>query len=243
MKSITELRLTFNVKMYSHTRGRELPGDYNHALLAELFHFLSKRWAQMGGDHIKLVHKALKSFITALSEHITDEQRISLEIKRQVNERLMTQMNRAEKELQILIEDEHQQPITYNHYYTDNVQKARQDASRIFINNIVKDTAGDDTKNSKKNSIDVERLVNALQKHVNVDMDEQACAEVRAGLDAYYKVSKQLLSSCRDRLICRRLRARRSSTMSASKSSNDIFFAPYPHYSHPKRWLHMMKRV
>jgi hypothetical protein len=197
----------------------------------------------MGGDHIKLVHKALKSFITALSEHITDEQRISLEIKRQVNERLMTQMNRAEKELQILIEDEHQQPITYNHYYTDNVQKARQDASRIFINNIVKDTAGDDTKNSKKNSIDVERLVNALQKHVNVDMDEQACAEVRAGLDAYYKVSKQLLSSCRDRLICRRLRARRSSTMSASKSSNDIFFAPYPHYSHPKRWLHMMKRV
>ena len=49
----------------------------------------------MGGDHIKLVDKALKSFITALSEHITDEQRISLEIKRQVNERLMTQMNRA----------------------------------------------------------------------------------------------------------------------------------------------------
>jgi hypothetical protein len=197
----------------------------------------------MGGDHIKLVHKALKSFIIALSEHITDEERISLEIKRQVNERLTTQMNRAEKELQILIEDEHQQPITYSHYYTDNVQKARQDASRILINNTVKDTAGDDTKNSEKNSIDVERPVNALQKHVNVDMDEQACAEVRAGLDAYYKVLKQRLSSCRDRLICRRLRARRSSTMSANKSSNDIFFAHCPRSSHPRRWLHMTKRV
>jgi hypothetical protein len=229
--------------MYSHTRGRELPGNYNHALLAELFHFQSKRWAQMGSDHIKLVHKALKSFITALSEHITDEERISLEIKRQVNERLTTQMNRAEKELQILIEDEHQQPITYNHYYTDNVQKARQDASRILINNIVKDTAGDDTKNSKKNSIDLERLVNALQKHVNVDMDEQACAEVRAGLDAYYKVPKQRLSSYGGKLIRCRLRVRRSSTMSANKSSNDIFFAPYPHSSYPKRWLHMTKRV
>jgi hypothetical protein len=197
----------------------------------------------MGGDHIKLVHKALKSFITALSEHITDEERISLEIKKQVNERLTTQMNRAEKELQILIKDEHQQPITYSHYYTDNVQKARQDASRILINNIVKDTAGDDTKNSEKNSIDVERPVNALQKHVNVDMDEQAYAEVRAGLDAYYKVLKQRLSSCRDRPICRRLRARRSSTMSANKSSNDIFFAHCPRSSHPRRWLHMTKRV
>ena len=152
----------------------------------------------MGDDHIKLVHKALISFITALSEHITDEERISLEIKRQVNERLTTQMNRAEKELQILIEDEHQQPITYNHYYTDNVQKARQEASHDLINKIVMDTTGGDlngaidTKkngvDTKKNGIDLERLFNALQKHVTVDMDEQACSEVRVGLDAYYKV-------------------------------------------------------
>jgi hypothetical protein len=38
----------------------------------------------------------------------------------------------------------------------------------------------------------VKRLVTALQKRVIVDMDEQACSEVRAGLDAYYKVSDQL---------------------------------------------------
>jgi hypothetical protein len=134
-----------------------------------------------------------------------------------------------------LIEDEHQQPITYNDYCTDNVQKAHQDASRILINNIVKATAGDDTKNSKKNSINVERLVNALQKHANVDMEEQACAEVRAGLDAYYKVSKQRLSSWRGKLIRCRSHAKRSSTMSANKSSNDTFFAHCPHSSHPKR--------
>jgi hypothetical protein len=178
--------------MYSHTRGRELPGNYNHALLAELFHFQSKRWRQLAGDHIQLVHKALKSFITALADHVTDEERISLEIKRQVNDRLTAHMNQAEEELQILVDDEHQQPITYNHSYTDNVQKARQDASRDLVNNIVKDTANDGSHGAtqtKKNGIDVERLVHALQKHVTVDMDEQACSEVRAGLDAYYKVS------------------------------------------------------
>lgn len=158
----------------------------------------------MAGDHIRLVHKALQSFIAALSEHITDEERISLEIKRQVNEQLTTQMNQAEKELEVLVDDEHQQPITYNHYYTDNVQKARQDASQKLINNIVKDTAEDDFHgaiHTKKNNINVERLANALQKHVNVDMDEQACCEVRAGLDAYYKVSKQRLSLSGGKLI------------------------------------------
>jgi hypothetical protein len=184
--------------MYSHTRGRELPGNYNHVLLAELFHFQSKRWKQMAGDHVKLIHKALKSFITALLEHTTDEEQICLEIKRQVNERLTTHMNEAEKELQILIDDEHQQPITYNHYYTDNVQKARQEASHDLINKIVMDTTGGDLNgaidpkkngvDTKKNGIDLERLVNALRKHVTVDMDEQACSEVRVGLDAYYKV-------------------------------------------------------
>jgi hypothetical protein len=53
------------------------------------------------------------------------------------------------------------------------------------------------------NGIDVKRLVGALQKRVIVDMDEQACSEVRAGLDAYYKVSCHavdgLLSLCKTR--------------------------------------------
>ena len=93
---------------------------------------------------------------------------------------------------------QHQHPITYNHYYTDNVQKARQEASHDLINKIVMDTTGGDlngaidTKkngvDTKKNGIDLGRLFNALQKHVTVDMHEQACSEVRVGLDAYYKV-------------------------------------------------------
>lgn len=148
----------------------------------------------MAADHIELVNNELKSFITALSKHITHEERVSLEIESQVNEHLAAHMNEAEKELQGLVEDEQQQPITYNHYYTDNVQKARQNASRDLINNIVKDTAEKDFHGAmhiSNNGMDVKRLVSALQKHVTVDMDEQACSEVRAGLDAYYKVVMQ----------------------------------------------------
>jgi hypothetical protein len=118
--------------------------------------------------------------------------------------------------------------------YKDNVQNTRQDVSRILTSNIVKDTAGDDTKNSKKNSINVERPFNALQKHVNVAMDEQACSEVRAGLDAYYKVPKQQLSSCKRKLIRCRSRSRHSSTKCANKSSNDTFFARFQRSSHLK---------
>jgi len=148
-------------------------------------------------DHVELVYNELKSFVTVLAKHIThDEERINLEISKHVNEHLATHMGDAEKELQILVEDERQQPITYNHYFTDNVQKARQNASRDLINRIVKDTADNDFHGAmhiSNNGIDVKRLVSALQKRVIVDMDEQACSEVRAGLDAYYKVNKPCL--------------------------------------------------
>jgi hypothetical protein len=191
-----DFMLICNLKVYSRTRGRELPGNYNHVLLAELFHFQSKRWKQLAADHIKLVYNELKSFVTVLAKHITHEEKITLEISKQVNEHLATRMGEAEKELRILFEDEQQQPITYNHYFTDNVQKARQNASRDLINKIVMDTADDDFHGAmhiSNNGIDVNRLVSALQKRVIVDMDEQACSEVRAGLDAYYKMNGQIV--------------------------------------------------
>lgn len=226
-------------KVYSRTRGRELPGNYNHALLAELFHFQSRRWKQLAADHIELVYKGLKTFVAVLAKHITDEERVHLEISRQVNEHLATHMNEAEKELRLLIEDEQRQPITYNHYYTDNIQKARQSASRDLINKIVKDTADDEFHGAmhiSNNGIDVKRLVSALQKRVIVDMDEQACSEVRAGLDAYYKVGYHtidwLMSLCETRLTDCRSRGKHSSTMYANKLLSDIFFAHYQIFSH-----------
>ncbi|KAI7081032.1 hypothetical protein KC356_g9344 [Hortaea werneckii] len=129
-----------------------------------------------------------------LADYITHEERIRLEISKQVHEHLAIHMSEAEKELGHLLEDEQQQPITYNHYYTDNIQKARQDASRDSINKIVKDTADEDFHGAmhiSNNGFDVKRLVSALQKRVIVNMDEQACSEVRAGLDAYYKVARK----------------------------------------------------
>lgn len=171
-----------------------------------------------------------------LADHITHEEKIRLEISKQVHEHLAIHMSEAEKELGLLLKDEQQQPITYNHYYTDNIQKARQNASRDLINKIVKDTAADDFHGAmhiSNNGVDVKRLVSALQNRVIVDMDEQACSEVRAGLDAYYKVSCHLIDCLLSliRLIGPRLQEKPSSTMSANRSSSDIFCVLYPTYS------------
>jgi hypothetical protein len=40
---------------------------------------------------------------------------------------------------------------------------------------------------------DADKLLNALQRQVSVNMDEQACSEVLAAFSAYYKVSSLVL--------------------------------------------------
>ncbi|KAI6853806.1 hypothetical protein KC365_g15983 [Hortaea werneckii] len=167
-----------------------LIGDYDSSEL-EFFNTSHTESRRLRAFIHSLVYRGLKSFVTMLADYITHEERIRLETSKQVHEHLAIHMSGAEKELGHLLEDEQQQPITYNHYYTDNIQKARQDASRDSITKIVKDIADEDFHGAmhiSNNGFDVKRLVSALQKRVIVNMDEQACSEVRTGLDAYYKI-------------------------------------------------------
>ncbi|KAK5107072.1 hypothetical protein LTR62_001890 [Meristemomyces frigidus] len=61
----------FVLKLYRKIRGRELPGNYNHALLTELFHYQSKKWKMMASDHIADVFENLSSFVTAAVRYVS----------------------------------------------------------------------------------------------------------------------------------------------------------------------------
>jgi len=75
-------------------------------------------------------------------------------------------MNEARKELRAVVQDKQQQPTACNHYYTDDVQRARQNASRDPIDSIVKGTADDDVYGAmhiSNNGFDLKRLISALR--------------------------------------------------------------------------------
>jgi hypothetical protein len=98
----------------------------------------------------------------------------------------------AHDELAKLLEDEKGHPITYNHYYTDNIQKARQDEAKASIQTSVKRAAESDWGGSvhfSNSAHEMTRMISAFQKRVQVNMVERACSEVLTDLNAYYKVS------------------------------------------------------
>jgi hypothetical protein len=97
----------------------------------------------------------------------------------------------AAEELKSLVEDEKRQPITYNHYYTDNIQNARQDSMKNSIQAAMQSVVENDLNGElhvSNTAMDSGKFLASLQKWVIVDMDDQACSEAQAGLKAYYKV-------------------------------------------------------
>jgi len=97
----------------------------------------------------------------------------------------------AAEELKRLVEDEKRQPITYNHYYTDNIQKARHDAMKNSIQKAMQGVVTHDWNGKlhvSNTPMETGKLLASLQNRVVVDMDDQACSEAQNGLKAYYKV-------------------------------------------------------
>jgi hypothetical protein len=137
------------------------------------------------------IHQLVDEFIQAALEHVVREEGARWEISQPILESLDRNARAGRNELDRLLEDEKQQPITYNHYYTDNIQKSRQDLLRNSIEKAMREATDhewNDKLHISNNSVDGQKLLAALQRRINVDMDLQACEEALAGLNAYYKV-------------------------------------------------------
>ena len=178
--------------MYLESRGKELPGNYNHVLLTDLFHLQSSRWLSIAEEHAEKVAQKIATYVNGALKYLIVDERVLAELTEMVDQELRRNKELATAELQKLWQDERtQQPITYNHYYTDNVQKSRQSSARGELRSAVQQAVDKDW-NGKfhfvNNSVDETRFLDSLQRRIIVNMEEQACNEALIGLKAYYKV-------------------------------------------------------
>lgn len=130
-------------------------------------------------------------FVRAALAHVIKDEQVHSEVLETTIASLQKNIQAAKQELEVLCEDEKLQPITYNHYYTDNIQKARQEAMRNMLKKAMDETTAQDWNGRvhiSNSSFDAAKLLSSLQTRIIVDMDAQACAEALSSLHAYYKV-------------------------------------------------------
>lgn len=177
--------------MYVESRGKELPGNYNHILLSRLFHAQSSRWPDLAREHVDDVQHHVNDFVSSALSYVIRDERVRGEVSEAASAALQGNIQAAKDELDRLCHDEQLQPITYNHYYTDNIQNARQEALKKMVKKAMNETTTQDWNGKlhvSNNNFDAQRLLVALQNRIVVDMDAQACSEALSGLQAYYKV-------------------------------------------------------
>jgi len=179
--------------LMKESRGRELPGTYNPLIVTELFSKQCKPWEG-------LVH-ALSQRITASSyttvnlvlQHIADEQTAGALLREVVGpslERLKVDL--ATKVKEILEPHLSGHPITYNHYLTDNVQKAQAARHRRQLEGKLKSFFGnsEQTQDATYYHFDMKALLNTIASHTEPDMDKFSCSMATDMMEAYYKVSR-----------------------------------------------------
>lgn len=178
------------MKVYRNTRGLELSGNCNYTLLMELFQEQSSRWEEIARKHTMTLHQVVSDFVERALEEVVKEERVRTELRPIIRQSLQANLESAMDELRNILGDEKLQPLTYNHYYTDNVQKSRQDELKEVVKKALESTLEDNAGNLHVSNVasDQSMLLHLLQSHVNVDMDKKACEEASTDLIAYYKV-------------------------------------------------------
>lgn len=157
--------------------------------MSELFHVQSSRWYAIADGHLTALYSEIKAFVKAVLSHITKDSRILAELWEITKLSLQESKHAADEELSKLYQDEKQQPITYNHYYTDNVQNARQQSTRNLIKKATTEASADDWNGKlhiSNNAVDAEKLLASLQKRIIVDRGtfiENEYFRVRIGVE------------------------------------------------------------
>jgi GTP-binding protein EngB required for normal cell division len=177
-------------------RGRELPGTFGPLIIGQLFLEQRKSWRRLVEETMEeIVHVVCHVLYAALSHVCNPSTRDGI-----LSYVIHPKMDYLKKELrekitELLKPHDTGHPITYNHYLTENVQKAQAGRRMRDIKRTLEQFFGDDYAHlgTVKLSVNVENLTKLLATKTEADMNNYASSTATDFMEAYYKVQSFLL--------------------------------------------------
>lgn len=175
------------------TRGRELPGTFNPMVVCDLFMEQCALWRAITYDHIEEVSSAVKTFIELTIGHIADNA-TSVVLMREVFQPKLDQLRQAAiaKNLDLLKSHTERHPITYNHYFTENLQKIRNERRQKEVMQSIQrffDSLDLEPSYPTLETVNIQALSKSIMESTEPDMGKFASAEALDCMLAYYKAS------------------------------------------------------
>ncbi|KAI0405870.1 P-loop containing nucleoside triphosphate hydrolase protein [Xylaria palmicola] len=172
-------------------RGRELPGSYNPLIVGELFGKQCKPWGGLVDNLGNCLLQSAHITISAVLDHVADEETATGIIHRIVMPSMETVKEALTDKLEEILHPHLKgHPITYNHYLTENVQKAQAERKRRDMESRLEDFFEDDLADGVATyEFSMKSLLDALMSNTEPDMDSYACSMAIDMMQAYYKVA------------------------------------------------------
>lgn len=188
-RSISRSNYINEVKvLMKESRGRELPGTYQPLIVAELFSKQCKPWKGLVMD---LSDRILASSLVTVNEalhYIADENTANSLLQEVVGPSIENLKAGLITKIDEILEPHISgHPITYNHYLTENVQKAQALRQRRDLEGQLKSFFDVRTLDKHAN-VNLRSLLDTLVSHSEPDMDNVSCSMATDMMEAYYKV-------------------------------------------------------
>jgi GTP-binding protein EngB required for normal cell division len=181
-------------KLLERSRGRELPGTFDPLIIGQLFHEQRKPWPGLVDQYMEIVLRAADVSARKALAHVCDETTFAGLSRRFINVRLesLTAALR-DKVAELLKPHDVGHPITYNHYLTENVQKAQSKRKAQEFKKSLIGVLGEDYSSKHAAYPNVDKLVDILVAKSEANMNSYASSTATDFMEAYYKVAQKRL--------------------------------------------------
>ncbi|PBP22809.1 hypothetical protein BUE80_DR006361 [Diplocarpon rosae] len=182
--------------LMKETRGRELPGTYNPLIVADLFSKQCKPWKELVCSLSDSILGSAHATVDLVLQHTADEQTGKALFREVVGPAMEHQRHSLGIKVEEILEPHllgH--PITYNHYLTENVQRAQTARNRRQMESKLKGFFGVDEVSQETilHSFNMDALLEILTSYIEPDMEFFSCSMATDMMEAYYKVALKKL--------------------------------------------------
>ncbi|KAB8213175.1 P-loop containing nucleoside triphosphate hydrolase protein [Aspergillus novoparasiticus] len=177
-------------------RGRELLGNFNPLVIAELFWEQSSKWHLFAKAHIDEVSGTCQRFLESV---LKDKAPLDIfhRLWPTILEKIKTRHRNALEELAKVLKDTRSYVINYNHYYTDTIKKRQSERRRNHMSECIEEATEYKKLPGCKSDhtfpdIDISHALGLFSDRIDPNMDNHSSEEVLDCLFAIYKVYQKL---------------------------------------------------
>ncbi|PVH68000.1 hypothetical protein DL98DRAFT_442268, partial [Cadophora sp. DSE1049] len=171
------------------SRGRELPGTFSPILIGDLFKVQSKPWEKMSKIHLQEVWIRARKHVEDILSTLMDAGACMALLMHCVDPLIEKLLKTATNEMDSLFRDRHRHAITYNYYFTENVQKISNDRYEKRLLEVLRQMFPlDYTRNQRTGPEDLSAVCATISRTIP-DLDTRASIELLDHLEAFYKVA------------------------------------------------------